>query len=195
MSIDEKIRRIRLKKKIGKIVYGAVIIVVFCAILVNLDCTMKNEALKTGDVPIKTYAEVVTLNNTIKTPPPSETVTHTTSCASLTDAERHLVEGIVMAEARGESLEGMMAVAQVIKDRSDLWGKSVTATCTAPNQFAKPYKGEPSESVKTAVENVFENNMRVFEEPCTHFHANYVNPYWTSSKVSRGEIGSHKFYY
>ena len=51
-----------------------------------------------------------------------------------------------MAEARGESLEGMMAVAQVIKDRSDLWGKSVTAIGTAPNQFAKPYKGEPSES-------------------------------------------------
>lgn len=112
----------------------------------------------------------------------------------LTREERDLVERIVAAEARGESLEGMMAVAQVIRDRSQLWGMTVTEVCLAPGQFAAPYQGEISPEIVQAVWAVFDEGMSVLEIPTTHFHADYVSPYWTESKVSRGSVGAHRFY-
>jgi len=112
----------------------------------------------------------------------------------LTREERDLVERIVAAEARGEPIEGIMAVAQCIRDRSQLWGMTVTEVCLAPGQFAAPYQGEISPEVVQAVWAVFDEGMSVLEIPTTHFHADYVSPYWTADKVSRGSIGSHRFY-
>ena len=112
----------------------------------------------------------------------------------LTSEERDLVERIVASEARGEPVEGMAAVAQVIRDRSQLWGMTVTEVCLAPGQFAAPYQGEISTEVVQAVWAVFDLGMSVLEIPTTHFHADYVSPYWTADKVSRGSIGSHRFY-
>ena len=54
----------------------------------------------------------------------------------ITDDERELIEKVVAAEARGESMECMMAVAQVIRDRCITREQSVTEILTAPNQFA-----------------------------------------------------------
>jgi len=112
----------------------------------------------------------------------------------LTSEERDLVERIVASEARGEPIEGIMAVAQCIRDRSQLWGMTVTEICLAPGQFAAPYQGEISPEVVQAVWAVFDEGMSVLEIPTTHFHADYVSPYWTADKVSRGSIGSHRFY-
>lgn len=112
----------------------------------------------------------------------------------LTSEERDLVERIVASEARGEPIEGIMAVAQVIRDRSQLWGMTVTEVCLAPGQFAAPYHGEISPEVVQAVWAVFDEGMSVLEIPTTHFHADYVSPYWTADKVSRGSIGAHLFY-
>lgn len=113
----------------------------------------------------------------------------------LTLEERDLIERVVATEARGEPIEGMAAVAQVIRDRSTEWGMTVTEVVTAPGQFAGPYTGEISPGVVQAVWAVFDEGMSVMEVPTTHFHANYVVPYWTSGKVSRGSVGSHRFYY
>ena len=114
---------------------------------------------------------------------------------NLSEEERTLVERIVASESRGESVEGQMAVAQVIRDRSQLWGLTVTEVCLAPGQFAPPYKGEISPEVVQAVWAVFEEGMSVLEIPTTHFHAEYVSPYWTADKVSRGTVGAHRFYF
>lgn len=113
---------------------------------------------------------------------------------NLTEDERTLVERIVASEARGEPIEGIMAVAQCIRDRSQLWGMTVTEVCLAPGQFAAPYQGEISPEVVQAVWAVFDLGMSVLEIPTTHFHADYVSPYWTADKVSRGSIGAHLFY-
>ena len=113
---------------------------------------------------------------------------------NLSEEERTLVERIVASESHGESVEGMAAVAQVIRDRSTEWGMSVTDVVMAPGQFAPPYNGEISPEVVQAVWAVFEEGMSVFEIPTTHFHADYVSPYWTESKVSRGTVGAHRFY-
>lgn len=109
--------------------------------------------------------------------------------------ERDLIERVVAAEARGEEYKGKIAVAQTIKDRGDLWGMSYEEVVLSPGQYAAPYKGEKSDEVKNAVSEVFDYGARAFEEPTTHFHAEGVNPSWASEKVSRGQIGRHKFYY
>lgn len=108
--------------------------------------------------------------------------------------ERELIERVVSAEARGESYEGIIAVAQTIKDRGDYWCISYTDVVNAPNQYASAYEGEVPEIVEKAVADVFDNGVRAFEEPTTHFHNSTVSPNWASAKTYRGQIGNHYFY-
>lgn len=113
----------------------------------------------------------------------------------LSTEERDLVCRVVSAEARGEDLQGQMAVAQVIRDRSELWDMTLTEVVTAPNQFASPYKGKISDKTYLAVANVFDGGMRVFEGNTTHFHDDSIElPYWAENKTNRGKIGRLKFY-
>ena len=113
----------------------------------------------------------------------------------LTDEERELVERVVAAEARGESIECQMAVAQTIMDRCTSRGQTVTEVCTAPYQFAEPYQGEVSEKTQDAVFLVFDNGAKVFDK-VTHFYASHLidPPYWTESKEFKGEINGVSFY-
>lgn len=116
----------------------------------------------------------------------------------ITASERDLIERVVFTESGGEpSIESEMAVAQVIKDRSELWGKSVTAVLTAPKQFGKPSKIDiVPDRTKEAVRRVFDQGERVFAEPTTHFYAyNLCSPGWAETKTSRGVIANHRFMY
>ena len=113
----------------------------------------------------------------------------------LTDDERELVERVVAAEARGESIECQMAVAQTILDRAVSREQSITKVCTAPYQFAEPYQGDISEKTQDAVFLVFDNGAKVFDK-VTHFYASHLidPPYWTESKKCKGEIGGVRVY-
>ena len=113
----------------------------------------------------------------------------------LTDEERELVERVVAAEARGESIECQMAVAQTILDRAVSREQSITEVCTAPYQFADPYQGEVSEKTQDAVFLVFDNGAKIFDK-VTHFYASHLidPPYWTESKEFKGEINGVSFY-
>lgn len=114
----------------------------------------------------------------------------------LTAQERDLVERIVAAESRGESLEGQMAVAQVISCRAELWGKSITDVCTASGQFARPYTGTVSDTTKKAVRLVFDEGQYIIDGPVTHFYAHKIcSPGWAKSKTVMAVIGSHTFMY
>ena len=113
---------------------------------------------------------------------------------TLTAEERELVERVVAAEARGESIECQMAVAQTILDRAVSREQSITKVCTAPYQFTSPYQGEVSEKTQDAVFLVFDNGAKVFDK-VTHFYATWIDPpYWTESKEFKGEIGGVRFY-
>lgn len=113
----------------------------------------------------------------------------------LTNEELNILYIIIMGEARGEGLEGQMAVAEVIKNRSELWGMDVLSVCYASGQFYKGYRGVISEEVKTAVKLIFEDNMSVFDEQKpTHFHSGTTKPYWAYSMNYVKQIGGHYFY-
>ena len=113
----------------------------------------------------------------------------------LIDEERELVERVVAAEARGESIECQMAVAQTILDRAVSREQSITKVCTAPYQFADPYQGEVSEKTQDAVFLVFDTGAKVFDK-VTHFYAHkLIDPrYWAESKEFKGEIGGVRVY-
>lgn len=115
----------------------------------------------------------------------------------LTEEERDLVERVVAAEARGESLEGMMGVAQTIRDRCITRNQSPKEVCLAPYQYADPYQGEIKDMVKDAVLFTFDIGDSALEYPTTHFYGQELidPPDWTYSKTCRGTIGGATFYY
>ena len=113
-------------------------------------------------------------------------------CLLKTEAEREMIERVVMAESMGEPFEGQVAVAQTILDRAVLWDMTPVEVISQNSQYADMYPGDISQSVKDAVAAVFDQGHRAFEEPTTHF-ATY-EPWWASEKVNRGEIGGHTFW-
>lgn len=114
----------------------------------------------------------------------------------ITDDERELIEKVVAAEARGESIECMMAVAQVIRDRCITREQSVTEVLTAPNQFSAPYEGKITDRIKDAVAFTFDEGHSTFEYPATHFYASHLieAPDWTENMEYLGEIDGVSFY-
>ncbi len=113
---------------------------------------------------------------------------------NLSAADRDLIERVVAAEARSQCYEGMLGVAQVIRERAESWGMTAREVVTAKYQFATPFGGEVPQEVKDAVSAVFDDGVRVFAEKTTHFHATYVNPWWNKAKTYRGTIEAHLFW-
>lgn len=70
-----------------------------------------------------------------------------------TTDEIDLLERVVAAEARGEEYDGQVAVAAVILNRYKKYEgtRTIEQIIKSPNQFASPYEGEISDSVKSAV--------------------------------------------
>lgn len=122
----------------------------------------------------------------------------------VTDYE--LLKRVVIAEAGGEGLRGMKAVAQVIYDRLYLsnsdWNQDegLRGVLTMKNQFASPYQGDTSAyepACSEALESIFDKGERVFDECTVYFY----NPKYSSeagiafmeSQKYVGTIGSHVF--
>lgn len=112
----------------------------------------------------------------------------------LTDAEINLIAGVVMAEAANQGYEGQVAVCEVIKNRSEMWGKTIEEVLTAPKQFAAPSNAAPTSSVLEAIDAVFHQGYSVLNAPATHFHSG-PEPYWTANKELVAVIKDHKFWY
>ncbi len=96
--------------------------------------------------------------------------------------------------AESSTIEGQQAVAEVIKNRSELWNKSLLEVIEQPKQFAKP-KNTVSKETLQAVADVLNGNVRVFESTPTHFITDGSDkPMWVYNKECMGEIGGNVFY-
>lgn len=112
---------------------------------------------------------------------------------SLTEAERDLVERVVMAESGGESYKGQMLVAQCILNACEIDGIR-PAEVIRKYVYAKA-RPEPSDSVKRAVSAVFDKGEQVTDEPIVYFYA----PALVKSEFHESQIfclreGGHKFF-
>jgi N-acetylmuramoyl-L-alanine amidase len=119
-------------------------------------------------------------------------------------------------EARGEGTQGIEAVAAVILNRVNVaearagywWGNNIIAVCQKPYQFSCWNRSDPSYRRLQEVDETnlyFATALRVarravigaLDDPtggATHYHADYVSPYWAKGETPTCIIGHHIFY-
>lgn len=113
-------------------------------------------------------------------------------------------------EAGREPLAGRQAVAEVILNRTrhPAYPKSVcgvvfqgshrrtgcqfTFTCDGALRRAMP--AAMLESARAIARRVLDGESDAKVGGATHYHANYVSPYWAPSLIRLGQIGAHIFY-
>lgn len=111
----------------------------------------------------------------------------------LTDAERDVVERVVMAEAGGESFEGQMLVAQCILNAAEKRGVDPSeAVILYSYTKSRP---DPTQRVKDAVAAVFDRGETVVDEPILYFY----NPALVTSDFHESQFfvieeGGHRFF-
>lgn len=133
-------------------------------------------------------------------------------CNTMTIEDCFAISTIWM-EARGESKAGKIAVARVIKNRTERRYQSngnVVGTCLKPFQFSAWNHKDPnrmalaeamnSQRGKKQIEEIQEIWEQVKEEdsdfPAVLYHTTQVSPKWSKSKLVTkiGQIGNHIFY-
>lgn len=123
------------------------------------------------------------------------------------DEQAHCIAVAVYHEARGESLEGQLAVARVIMNRASS-GKYPTSWCGTVKQpwqfsFVNPRTGiypsidEASASWKKALgvtRLAVANAVQTLPQDVLWYHADYVAPGWGKRLTKVEKIGTHIFY-
>lgn len=122
----------------------------------------------------------------------------------------------IFGEARGEPHEGLEAVASVVLNRARIseikgrywWGNGIIGVCQKPYQFSCWNRSDPSYQrlINVTEENIhFATCLRIARRAvfgllkdntkgATHYHADYVDPYWAKGESPVKVIGAHIFY-
>ena len=121
------------------------------------------------------------------------------------DEQANCIAVAVYHEARGESLEGQLAVARVIMNRAAS-GQYPTTWCGVvkqPWQFSfvrngyMPSVDENSQAWRNALgitRLAINNAVQSVPTDCLWYHANYVSPSWGRRLIRVSQIGAHIFY-
>ena len=121
------------------------------------------------------------------------------------DEEQLCLAKAVYFEARGETLEGQLAVAEVVLNRahSGRFASSVCGVVTQPAQFSFiragkfPVVNESSDCWKKAlaIADAATKHLAASLAPnVLWYHATYVAPAWGRQKTRAAQIGTHIFY-
>jgi len=121
-------------------------------------------------------------------------------------AEEDCLANAVYFEARGESLQGQLAVAEVVMNRaaSGRYPASLCQVVVQPAQFSFVRRGvipqadRASEAWRraVAVARIAKERLvaRVLPSSCLWYHASYVSPSWGRRLAQSARIGLHIFY-
>ncbi|WP_448579778.1 cell wall hydrolase [Thermaurantiacus sp.] len=122
--------------------------------------------------------------------------------AAAMDKDMECLARAVYWEARGEPLEGQLAVAEVILNRVERgrFGRDVCDVVTAPRQFSfvrggaipAPVNRAQYAEAKAIAWIALADAWKPIVGAATHFHARHVNPGWRLTRVA--EVGNHIFY-
>lgn len=125
-------------------------------------------------------------------------------------SERDCLADAIYYEARGESVVGRLAVADVVLNRvknrhypsticgvvyqgsERVTGCQFSFTCDG-SMDARVIARKRREAEDLAGAVLAGLDLPVSRD-ATHYHANYVDPYWAKNLVPTAEIGTHKFY-
>jgi N-acetylmuramoyl-L-alanine amidase len=107
-------------------------------------------------------------------------------------------------EARGEGVEGMLAVGVVTLNRTahPNWPDDVCEVVRQPDQFSWTRAGEPpvaepdawSLAAVLAEELLAGEADTLLDERALFYHATTVSPDWARTKAFLGRVGDHLFY-
>jgi spore germination cell wall hydrolase CwlJ-like protein len=126
--------------------------------------------------------------------------------ADTSDAEQDCLANAVYFEARGESLRGQLAVAEVVMNRaaSGRYPATLCAVVIQPAQFSFvrrgriPHADRGSDAWRRAVGvariAVARAAPRLLPSSCLWYHASYVSPSWGRRLAQSARIGLHIFY-
>jgi spore germination cell wall hydrolase CwlJ-like protein len=123
------------------------------------------------------------------------------------DAEWECLTEALYFEARGESLEGQIAVAEVILNRADspLYPRTVCGVVKQRGGGGCPFsyvcRGKTKMREKGAADlagriarAMLDGAPRVLTDGATHFHTRAVKPSWSKRFAKTAAIGAHLFY-
>lgn len=108
-------------------------------------------------------------------------------------------------EARDQPLDGQLVVAEVVLNRveSEHYPDDVCSVVYQPKQFSFTHDGKPErpknkvvwKETKRLARKILDNpDEWLLHSGSTHYHATYVQPYWSNELVLVGRIGDHIFY-
>lgn len=115
----------------------------------------------------------------------------------------------IYGEARGEGMQGMQAVGNVIMNRvkqGGWYGASVKDVVLKPYQFSCWNEGDPNRqkilnatdaqlaTARSIAEKIIDGILGDITGGATHYHAKSINPYWAASMTKTVTIGNHIFY-
>jgi spore germination cell wall hydrolase CwlJ-like protein len=112
-----------------------------------------------------------------------------------THTDEQCLSSAIYWEARGESIAGKKAVAEVVLNRSKAAGSSVCAVVKASGQFSFwPWKRirKFDKEMQELLTEVDESPTILNDENYLYFYSKYLKPYW-SRKMSCRRIGNHLF--
>ncbi len=124
--------------------------------------------------------------------------------AQAMDKEQQCIADAIYHEARGESFEGMLAVANVIVNRIKskdfpntacgvVYQRKQFSWTLLPAKIATPVLDYGS-SILYISKLAVQSRLIDITRGATHYHATSVSPYWTDSKVKVFSVGKHLFY-
>ncbi len=117
----------------------------------------------------------------------------------------------IWGEARGEGMQGMQAVANVVMNRvnaASWYGASIKDVVLKPQQFSCWNANDPNRAKidKLSIEDlaasgalnvarqVISGQLKDITGGATNYHATSVNPAWTAKMTKTVQIGNHVFY-
>ena len=120
--------------------------------------------------------------------------------ASPVQTEQDCLAEAVYFEGRGEPFIGQIAIANVVLNRTT---KSICLTvhdkrcifsywCDGKHEIMKDVKAK--EVAYTVARLALDGAVVARLDEATHYHADYVNPYWAGTLEYIGQIGKHLFY-
>jgi len=126
---------------------------------------------------------------------------------SYTAAEHVCLAKNIYFEARNESLKGQVAIALVTLNRLQeaRWSSEVCDVVYDSNQFSwywdglsdRPRNYASYDSIALVASAMLDADMAMFDFTygSTHYHADYVSPYWNEYMILKAKIDTHLFYY
>jgi spore germination cell wall hydrolase CwlJ-like protein len=151
-----------------------------------------------GDVPTVTEVQPAA-------PLPLSALVAAHAAGLVVDDEQECLANAVYFEARGEPLEGQLAVAEVVlnRSRSGRYPPTICGVVTQRAQFSfvrrgvMPRADRSSEAWRRAVAiaNIAQGGgMRLLSDDVLWYHATYVSPSWGRRLARTTQIGLHIFY-